>query len=83
VRVRLLFVGTGAGSVETPPPLAALPPGNCQVVGVVMVEETVSGTCDCEAALNGHVFAQRAGDVNTSAGIDVEPFIHGDVFTVT
>lgn len=81
-RVRLLFVGTGSGSVEEPPPLAALPVGSYQVVGVIMVEEAVSGTYDYEATLNGNVFAKKAGDVNTSAGIDVEPFIHGDVFTV-
>jgi hypothetical protein len=75
-------VGAGAGSVEMPPPLAALHAGNYQVVGVIMVEEAASGTYDYEATLNGNVFAKKAGDVNTSAGIDVEPFIHGDDFTV-
>ncbi len=81
-RVRLLFVGNGAGTVEAPSPLAALAPGSYQVVGVIMVEEAVSGTYDYEASLNGHVFAARDGDVNTSAGIDVEPFIHGADFSV-
>lgn len=81
-RVRLLFVGSGSGAVERPAPLAALPPGSYQVVGVIMIEEAVSGTYDYEASLNGAVFATRAGDVNTSSGVDVEPFIHSDDFAV-
>jgi hypothetical protein len=81
-RVRLLFVGNGASAVETPAPRAPLAAGAYQVVGVVMIEEAVSGTFDYEASLNGHIFATRSGDVNTSAGVDVEPFIHGDNFTV-
>lgn len=81
-RVRLLFVGGGASTVETPAPLEALPVGSYQVVGVIMIEEAASGTYDYEASLNGNVFALRSGDVNTSAGVDVEPFIHSDDFAV-
>jgi hypothetical protein len=81
-RVGLLFVGNKPAALETPPALPALPAGKYQVVGVIMVEEAASGTYDYEASLNGHVFAARSGDVNTSAGVDVEPFIHGDDFTV-
>lgn len=82
-RVRLLFVGNRVGTVESPAPLPTLAVGSYQVVGVIMVEEAVSGTYDYEASLNGNVFAARAGDVNTSTGVDVEPFIHGDDFSVT
>jgi hypothetical protein len=81
-RVRLLFVGSALGAIETPAPLPALAAGSYQVVGVIMVEEALSGTYDYEASLNGHVFAARSGDVNTSAGIDVEPFIHRANLTV-
>ncbi|MBL0728596.1 hypothetical protein [Piscinibacter sp. HJYY11] len=82
-RVRLLFVGSAPSKVETPAPLEALGAGKYQVVAVIMVEEAVSGTYDYEASLNGHVFAARSGDVNTSAGLDVEPFIHRENLTVT
>ncbi len=81
-RMRLLFVGNRAGTVESPAALAALPAGSYQVVGVIMVEEAASGAYDYEASLNGNVFAAHTGDVNTSAGVEVEPFIHGDDFTV-
>lgn len=81
-RVRLLFVGNGSTAVETPPALPALPAGNYQVVGVIMVEEAISGTYDYEASLNGNVFAARSGDVNTSAALDVEPFVHGSDLAV-
>ncbi len=81
-RVRLLFVGNGAGSVETPPAQAPLEAGPHQIVAVIMVEEAVSGTFDYEAALNGQVFAAQAGDVNTTAGVDVAPFIHRENLTV-
>lgn len=81
-RVRLLFVGSAPSTIETPTPLQALTAGSYQVVGVIMIEEGVSGTYDYEASLNGHVFADRDGDVNTSAGIDVEPFIHRENLTV-
>lgn len=82
-RVRLLFVGNASGSTETPAGLPSLDAGSYQVVAVIMVEEAVSGTYDYEASLNGHVFAARSGDVNGSAGIDVEPFIHRENLTVT
>lgn len=82
-RVRLRFVGSASAITETPAALPALAAGSYQIVGVIMVEEAVSGTYDYEASLNGHVFAARSGDVNTSAGIDVEPFIHRENLTVT
>jgi hypothetical protein len=82
-RVRLLFVGSASGTTEKPPALPALAAGSYQIVGVIMIEEAVGGTYDYEASLNGHVFAARSGDVNTSAGIDVEPFIHRENLTVT
>jgi hypothetical protein len=81
-RERLLFVGNAPSAIETPAPMPALAAGNYQVVGVIMIEEAVSGTYNYEASLNGHVFAARSGDVNTSAGIDVEPFIHRENLTV-
>jgi hypothetical protein len=82
-RVRLLFVGSASRTTESPPALPELAAGSYQIVGVIMIEEAVSGTYDYEASLNGHVFAARSGDVNTSAGIDVEPFIHRENLTVT
>ncbi len=82
-RVRLLFVGSASTTTETPEALPALDAGSHQIVAVIMIEEAVSGTYDYEASLNGHVFAARSGDVNGSAGIDVEPFIHRENLTVT
>jgi hypothetical protein len=81
-RVRLVFVGSASSNPEAPAALPRLAAGNYQVVGVIMIEEAGSGTYDYEASLNGHVFAARSGDVNTSAGIDVEPFIHRENLTV-
>lgn len=81
-RVRLLFVGNGPTKTENKT-LEALAPGAYQVVAVNVIEEAVNGSYDYEASLNGNVFADRDGDVNTTAGIDVEPVIHRESFTVT
>ncbi len=81
-RVHLLFMGNQPNKTETQT-LAALAPGNYQVVAVNIIEEAVSGTYDYVASLNTHVFAQRAGDVNTTTGLDVEPVIHRENLTVT
>lgn len=81
-RVRLLFMGNASSATEkkTQPPL---PAGTYQIVAVTMIEEAQNGTYDYEAELNGHVFAKRSGDVNSSPGVDVEPVITRATFTVT
>lgn len=81
-RVRLLFMGNAPSKTETQT-LDALEPGAYQVVAVNIIEEAVSGTYDYAASLNGHEFARRSGDVNTTSGLDVEPVIHRENLTVT
>lgn len=80
-RVGLLFMGAApaADEVQTLPPL---PPGDYQLVAMMVLEEAVSGTYDYRASLNGKFFAARQGDVNTSTAIDVESFVHRKSFSV-
>lgn len=80
-RVRLLFMGNARSKTEVQT-LEALEAGVYQVVAVNIIEEAVSGTYDYAASLNGHVFAERSGDVNTTSGLDVEPVIHRENLAV-